>query len=451
MLPRPRALTSAMTALLALLVLATGPARSSAQGAGQPKAAAPADSARPAVPPMPQMPQGMGAPKGHDITAGATLSTAEITRINDLASDSATAGMAVRELKSFLRSGPEGMYRQWAWNTLLQAQVRRKAPIPDILTAADSAITYLSHNSSRRVAFYASLAQVLGERPEGVAKGLVYVDKALDAIPPTPDAVPMQAVVKGIKGTLLLHAGDLTSAIAMLTEALADSPDSLRVLGELGRAHEKAQQDSIALGYYLRAVAAFPVGDSTARVALTQVWTRQKGSAAGLDERIAAVRTEQLRRLALEGRKVEGAVPEFTLTGIEDSTKTVTLAALKGKVAIVDFWGSWCGPCRMELPLYQALWQKHKDNPAVVFLGIGWERGGSATDRRDRAAAFRHQLGLDFPTVIDFSGDVVKAFGVEGFPTAFVIDRDGRMRFANRGYSAGIDEILELQLTELLK
>ncbi len=142
--------------------------------------------------------------------------------------------------------------------------------------------------------------------------------------------------------------------------------------------------------------------------------------------------------------------PDFSLPRLDDTTRTVTMRSFKGKVVLVDFWGSWCGPCRMEMPLFQALAEKYKGRADVAFLGVNWERPGDPAKRRELANEFLKTNNLTFASVYDLGGHVVKDFGVEGFPTVFVVDRAGKVRYANRGYGPGIDQILETQLLSLL-
>ncbi len=207
---------------------------------------------------------GGATPPSHGAGEGPTLPAEDITRIGQMAADSASGEQAIAELRAFLARKPEGMYRQWAFNTILLAQLRRHAPVGDVIAAAESLSTVLPDDYQRRVGFYAGLAEVLADIPGGVAPGLGYARKALAEVPPTPDAMPALAVAQTAEALLLMRSGDTQQAIALLTEALPSAPDSQRVLVRLGRAHEQAKQDDAAIGYYVRAMGSFPGGDSTA-------------------------------------------------------------------------------------------------------------------------------------------------------------------------------------------
>lgn len=115
-----------------------------------------------------------------------------------------------------------------------------------------------------------------------------------------------------------------------------------------------------------------------------------------------------------------GPAPAWRLEDI--AGKTVTSEDFKGKVVVVDFWATWCPPCREEIPGYIAL-QKQYGPEGLVVIGISLDQQGP-----DVVKAFAAKFGINYPLVM---GDekVVAAFGgVEGIPTTFLIDRHGQIR-----------------------
>lgn len=112
------------------------------------------------------------------------------------------------------------------------------------------------------------------------------------------------------------------------------------------------------------------------------------------------------------------AVPEFTLKTIEG--RTIESSRLRGHVVMVNFWATWCGPCKDEMPALNRL-KEH-------FAGSSFELLAVTTDQQVEAIrTFVKALGLDFPVLLDDRKDVSAAFGVRGLPTTVLIDRQGHL------------------------
>ena len=113
------------------------------------------------------------------------------------------------------------------------------------------------------------------------------------------------------------------------------------------------------------------------------------------------------------------AAPEFALERLDEKGE-LDLASLRGKAVVVNFWASWCFPCREEAPYFEQIWRDRRAQ-GVVFVGL------DSKDFRQDARRFAQDHELTFPLVYDGPGDVSKEYGVTGYPETFVIDRQGRV------------------------
>jgi thiol-disulfide isomerase/thioredoxin len=118
------------------------------------------------------------------------------------------------------------------------------------------------------------------------------------------------------------------------------------------------------------------------------------------------------------------------------------LDALKGKVVLVDFWASWCGPCKESFPWMQQIQNRYGDQ-GVVVIGVNLDRD------RALAEAFLDQLRPRFPIVFDPQAKFAESFKVAGMPASFYIDRAGRVRFKHVGFHAEESAAYERELAQL--
>jgi peroxiredoxin len=127
--------------------------------------------------------------------------------------------------------------------------------------------------------------------------------------------------------------------------------------------------------------------------------------------------------------------PPFSLSKLDGTT--VSLADYRGKKVVVSFWASWCGPCRMEMPVLRAFYEKnHKLHDNFEILAV------SLDDNRRDPEEYAESLKLSFPVLLDLDSATGKAYGAESIPTLYVIDESGTVRYGQVGF----DPSLELQL-----
>ncbi|MBL9202702.1 MAG: TlpA family protein disulfide reductase [Opitutaceae bacterium] len=134
-----------------------------------------------------------------------------------------------------------------------------------------------------------------------------------------------------------------------------------------------------------------------------------------------------------------GPAPAWKLKDVDG--KDVAFAQLKGKVVVVDFWATWCGPCRVEIPGYVAMQKKYGDQLAIV--GVSLDQGGPEVVK-----AFAAKYGINYALVMG-DDEIQKAFGgIEAIPTTFLIDRDGQIR--DRKVGAEHSETYEQKVAAVL-
>jgi peroxiredoxin len=138
----------------------------------------------------------------------------------------------------------------------------------------------------------------------------------------------------------------------------------------------------------------------------------------------------------------QAPAPDFTLRSAEG--KNLRLKEQRGQVVLVNFWASWCGPCRQEMPHLNRLYDKYRAS-GFTLLGVNID------DDPRKATGAAASWGLKFPVLLDADKTVSKLYDLGSMPATVLIDRDGRVRYLHRGYREGMEESYEKQIRELVK
>ncbi|MGQ0804812.1 MAG: TlpA family protein disulfide reductase [Actinomycetota bacterium] len=138
--------------------------------------------------------------------------------------------------------------------------------------------------------------------------------------------------------------------------------------------------------------------------------------------------------------EVGDPAPDFTLSTLDGGT--VTLSELKGRPVIVNFWASWCNPCREEFPLLAEALDNHGDADLAI-IGVTYR------DIDSDSRAFVDEFGATWPQAVDEDTDVARAFGVRAIPQTFFVDRDGNIAARVFGFSS--ERALEEPLAKILE
>ena len=138
----------------------------------------------------------------------------------------------------------------------------------------------------------------------------------------------------------------------------------------------------------------------------------------------------------------QAAAPDFTLKSADG--RNLRLHEQRGQVVLVNFWASWCGPCKQEMPHLNRIYDKYRAS-GFTLLAVNID------DDARHGAATAAKWGLKFPVLLDAEKSVTRLYDLGAMPATVLIDRDGRVRYLHRGYREGVEDSYERQVRELVK
>ncbi|MFI5211639.1 MAG: TlpA family protein disulfide reductase [Ignavibacteria bacterium] len=145
----------------------------------------------------------------------------------------------------------------------------------------------------------------------------------------------------------------------------------------------------------------------------------------------------------IDSQELNSKAPEFSAKDI--SGNTVTLSDLKGKVILVDFWASWCVPCKKSMPHIIELYNNRADSSFTVIAV-------NVDEERSKIEEFANSISTQFPFPVIFDKDskLPSLYNVEGMPTTIIIDKEGLIRFKETGFTNDTREKMDSKVRELL-
>ncbi len=139
---------------------------------------------------------------------------------------------------------------------------------------------------------------------------------------------------------------------------------------------------------------------------------------------------------------IKEPAPDFTLKS--KSGENVRLEDMRGQVVMLNFWASWCGPCRQEMPLMDEIYEKY-EKFGFTILAVNVDEDSADADR------FLDAVPVTFPILYDNESRISELYGVDAMPTTIMIDRDGNRRFIHRGYKPGYEDDYRKQVKQLIR
>jgi peroxiredoxin len=124
--------------------------------------------------------------------------------------------------------------------------------------------------------------------------------------------------------------------------------------------------------------------------------------------------------------------------------ENLRLSEYRGEVVMINFWATWCGPCRQEMPLLDELYNRYQ-RVGFNLLGVNID------DDSRRAMQMAEELGIDFPVLFDAGKEVSRLYDVEAMPVTVLVDREGRVRYVHHGYKPGYEDMYLDQIRSLLR
>lgn len=162
----------------------------------------------------------------------------------------------------------------------------------------------------------------------------------------------------------------------------------------------------------------------------------------GVMRQLILLMASLLIAVTVEAGEISGPAPDFTLKS--NSGKNLKLSEYRGKVVLINFWASWCGPCRQEMPLLEKLHQRYASYGFTV-LGVNVEEESAA------ARKLLKDIPVSFPVLFDTRNSASKAYNVSAMPSTVMVDRDGNMRYLHMGYKPGDEATYKKWVKRLIR
>lgn len=319
---------------------------------------------------------------------------------------------------------------------------------------------------------YKEIAETLTNKQLAPSAALAYIQQSLAKVNQWPvgiirffpeygyipsfvaDTVRQQAVADAKAELLALAAinnlrlGKSTAAVHLAKDAVTAGNDRTALLNA-AQVLESTQQPQQAFNALWKVLLRNP-SDTVALKAAKKNFLDAKQPLAEFEKKVKQLEQLELQQLTQEISKKVLNKPMPELTGLVDlEGKPVTAADLKGKVVILNFWATWCVPCMQEMPYFQQVYNRYKDNPAVKFMVVNSGANNTINDARKWT---KDNTQYTFPIYFNNDKDIGEKVGFAVIPTIAVLDQEGKLQFRTIGFEGAIlEKKLPIEIDMLLK
>jgi thiol-disulfide isomerase/thioredoxin len=390
--------------------------------------------------PQPPLP---AAPAPHDKGAPPQdLERLDLQKAIDNAANDRAA--LVKNLEAFLQKYPESQQRPKIYRALVESSLQLR----DFTRAMDYSerLVSLNPNDISNAVLTIQLLNRYGDVP-GYRRAVFYCSRVLEYVAQTPQSEKSPRVSpeewentkKHDRSSLLLIRADLYQKLNDNQNAHKDFEASYALIPnaaaaeKLGALAELNKDLNAAIQEYARAFALTDANSgATSRVELRKkignVWRLAHGSEDGLGDYLLRTfdSTEASLTPAKPPRNQNGKEPyDFVLRKVSDGS-AVRLADAKGKIIVLSFWATWCGPCREQEPLFEKVAARYSSKPDVVFYALNCD------DDESLVAPFLAEEKPKTPAL--FADGLDRLLGVDSFPTTVILDRAGKIAYRQNGF-----------------
>lgn len=302
---------------------------------------------------------------------------------------------------------------------------------------------------------YNEVAYEFSKRGSHLTEALIYAQQALALIKSSSDTPPnvteeqWKAQLSNIHGQVLDTLGWIqfkNKAWADAERALANAavmlPDNGTVQYHLGMAYVSRNHTDQAIdALFMAATVEKP--EKEAMKELERLFKEKYGASASMQlntqMQAAQTRADARKMRKIVANRLNVDAPYFSMTSLSGTSANLT--SLKGKVVVINFWATWCPPCRKEMPDLQALWKGYEDQDDVVFMIA------SVDQDKEKVEPYIDANKYSFP--VYYAGGAGQTYQVTSIPSTYVIDKTGNIQYVHVGYRPDIKDILTWEINAL--